>query len=173
MEVSAPCPWPGRTLWPPECTRTGAACCNGCTTGHWGQATCISGLEKAGNPTKTADLKELPGLLAAIVPSLQSGAPTSCYFRRQEMTLSRSPGPTSPSLGPAGLPRLGLRCWGQRPGLRLGPGDGPLARQVTTAWAQDLLMVQPGRVDRGPGVVLGQRNDPGIPKTKMPKEDHS
>lgn len=39
--------------------------------------------------------------------------------------------------------------------------------------AQDLLLVQPGRVDRGPGVVLGQRKDPGVPKTKMPKEDHS
>lgn len=62
--------------------------------------------DKAGIPPETADLKSSLAGSAAIVPSLQSGAPTSCYFRRQEMTPSHSLGPPS---APAGLPTLGPR----------------------------------------------------------------
>lgn len=62
--------------------------------------------DKAGIPSETADLRSPLAGLAAIVPSLQSGAPTSCYFRRQEMTPSRSRGPPS---APARLPTLGPR----------------------------------------------------------------
>ena len=135
--------------------------------------------DEAGIPSETADLRSSLARLAAIVPSLQSGAPTSCYFRRQEMTPSRSPALPQPQQG---CPRWGLGAEGRGPalsqGLRMarwlnchhclspGPPSGLICSDSNLAgWIGDA----------GPccSTSASQRKDYRVPKTTMPREDQS